>query len=85
MKIFKLYKENRTDQEYELNEEQMIEEFEKWLPTRDPDWLFYYSQQCIRFFVCHGHGLNSVADSSEIRRIEETLVPVLDQYLEKEI
>lgn len=73
MKKITLYKDNRTDQEYELTPEEMKQKFRDWLSEQDPKWLKYYYDRLEVAFV--GQGLDSVADDpdGEIKAMLETV------------
>ena len=62
MKIFKLFKENRLDKEYLLNETEITGKFIDWLETKEEEWLDYYAIDLVRIFISEPSGLNSVTD-----------------------
>lgn len=79
---FTFWRENRTDQEHEKTESQLITAFQNWLPLKEVSWLNYYSSDVIiRSFITSKEGINSVFEEKDYQEMYELLKPVYMEYM----
>jgi hypothetical protein len=77
MKI-KFWRENKTDQLFELEAPALKAEFKKWLLRQSKIFRdSFNSERLIRFFITDKKGLNSVFDEGDFDNIYNICRPVL--------
>lgn len=79
MKKYKFWKENKLNQEYELTSEELKIKFNEWLKTKDKDWLEYYCNRIVIFFIADKNGLDSVTEYQQ--KIADILLKTKWKYL----
>lgn len=78
---YDFWKENKTDQHFELNSIHLRERFLEFLKKKDIAWINYYrSERLIRFFITDKDGLNSVFEESQFETMYEELKPEIVNY-----
>lgn len=86
-KLFSFWKENKKAGLFQLSVEQLIKEFEAWLPKKNKLWIEHYgTRDIVSVFVGEKEGLNSVGndenDYAEYEEMAEILKPVKNKYLD---
>lgn len=87
LKAFSFWKENKTSGFFTLTEKELIEEFKKWLETRDRAWVEYYPiNECLNMFIMEALTAigNTDDDFEEYKVMEVILKPVRREYLDKQ-
>lgn len=78
IETFQFWKDNKIDQHYTLTIEQLKEKFKKWLKTKDPVWIEYYSsEQIVLTFITAKDGLSSIHEQKELSDLVSSLKKVL--------
>ena len=68
--LFTFWKENKTDNEYQLTAEELVDKFKAWLLRKDQEWLEYYNiVMIVRCFITANDGLKSTFKESEMPSI----------------
>lgn len=86
IQTFNFWKENKKSGFFQLTENELTSEFEKWLPTKDKEWLEYYSiSDCVNIFVMEALTAigNTDDDFAEYQIMCELLKPVRRKFLEQ--
>lgn len=79
---FKFWIDNKTANERVFFVSDLKQVFEKWLRTRDRDWLDYYdSRSIILYFVTDKSGLSSTIDQKDTQELVRLLKPELQKAL----
>lgn len=82
MTQFKFWLENKLDQEFTLELDQIKEKFINWMENKDNDWLDHYFLVSISAFIADDDGLNSVMNINDQRVLSDTLNETLHTYLD---
>lgn len=82
-KVFKFWKENRNDNEFQMGVKEIETKFVEWMKTKDPDWLDYYCAALVRFFVSEEDGMNSVMKKKDYNNLDDVLYKTKWNFLEK--
>lgn len=82
---FNFWKENKKSGFFQLTEQELIKEFQQWLPTKNLDWHRYYSiTDGLNCFI--SEALTAIGNTEnnfeEYREMEEILKPIRRAYLE---
>ena len=81
MKTHRLWKDNRIDQEYQVERDDLQQQFNAWLGLKGIDYVNYYNtERLIRFFLTDKEGMSSVFDESDIVAFVEDLDPVIRAF-----
>lgn len=77
IEVFNFWKDNKIDKHFQLSKVELLNRFQNWLPTKEKDWLNYYSSdRIIRHFIAiDEHGLRSVFEEKEYTAIYNLLQP----------
>jgi len=79
--LFTFWKENKTDDCFELTADTLSDKFIKWLYTKDNDWLEYYAaDMVVRYFLTGKDGINSTFKESQFPSIIHYLKPIYIQH-----
>ena len=78
--VFKFWKENRLDQEFELNLEELKAKYKEYLATKEKSWIEYYGHQTVNAFVTDKEGLNSTAEMEDLELLRSELMSVRHEY-----
>ncbi len=82
MKVFKFWKDNRVDNEFEKTQDDLERLFRQWLPGKEKEWLEYYSSEVvIRSFLTDKDGVSSVFKESDFWEIYDFLKPIYLQFV----
>jgi predicted glycosyltransferase involved in capsule biosynthesis len=79
---FKFYKHNRSDQEYELSEEDLKKQFLNYLKTLNKETLDYFSvgnSLCRKFLMQR----DDTMDVEDYEKVDEFLYDVKSKYIEQ--
>lgn len=85
MQQFNFWKDNRTDEHFQLTEKEIIAHFNEWIATKEIPWLVYYNMNAI---VCSfiSEKLKAVGNSDnnweEINELEILLKPFRWLYID---
>lgn len=78
---FTFWLENKSEDCFEVDADYLINHFLKWLPTKEQDWLEYYSAETVvRTFLSDKKGINSTHKESQFPSIMRHLKPVYKQF-----
>lgn len=83
MDTYKLWKDNRIDQEFTVEREELVGRMEKWLAAKGVHYVNYYStERLIRFFITDqgDNGMSSVFNELDFVAFVEDLAPVIRDY-----
>lgn len=73
---FTFYRENKTTQEVKYFVSDLRNMFQKWLRTKEREWLEYYdTYMVVSTFLTAKDGVNSTYNNSEIDEIVRLLKP----------
>lgn len=80
------WRENKIANHFILTKEELIKQFQEWLPKQKADWIRYYgwnNATLVQCFIGAKDGLNSVGntDNDQYDRMYEILKPTRDKYL----
>lgn len=75
--VFKFWKENRVDQEYQLTVTELKDKYLAYLQTKEESWITYYGHQTVLSFVAADDGLKSVSEN--LNELQELLSGVRHQ------
>lgn len=81
MKTYTLWKDNRLDQEYKIDREELIKRFAAWLQTKGAAWVAYYNtERIVRDFLTANEGMSSVFNEADVVAFIEDLSPAVREY-----
>ncbi len=81
MKQHRLWKDNRIDQEYSVDRDDLAAQFDAWLGMKGIEYVNYYNtERLIRFFLTDKEGMSSVFDESDFPAFVEDLAPAILQF-----
>lgn len=74
--VYTFYPENKISNECKLFLSDIRQVFQKWLLTRDIDWIKYYGCSIVvQTFITDKSGLNSPFENSQLINLERQLKP----------
>lgn len=85
--VFNFWKENKTSGFFQLTEQELIKEFNQWLPTKEVAWLEYYSTtDVVSVFVQEALTAigNTDNDFEEYKAMEDLLKPIKRKFIDKQ-
>jgi len=82
MNTYRLWQENRLDQEYTATRDELIDRLKAWLEAKGIEYVHSYNtEQLIRFFLTDKEGgMNSVFEEGDFPAFIEDLRPIIMQY-----
>jgi len=70
----KLWKENKTDQEWEIPVEELVKRFMESKIYKDKETLYYHGVgPSLTLFISGKDGLNSVIENEDFKKVEDCL------------
>jgi hypothetical protein len=74
MKTYKLWKDNRLDQEFEVDADTLSTRFAEWLESKGVGYVNYYNtERLVRFFLTAKDGMSSVFEEAEFPSIMKSI------------
>ncbi len=81
MRTHRLWKDNRIDKEYQVDCDDLQQQFDAWLGLKGIDYVNYCNtERLIRFFLTDNEGMSSVFDESDFVAFVEDLGPVIRAF-----
>lgn len=83
-KKFTFYKENKIDQEFSIDIEDLKHQFVMWIYKKRRGWLDYYAMELVSIFITDKEGLNSVfVYPKDLEILEAKMLQIKWETLEK--
>lgn len=88
---FKLWKDNKIDQEHEMTLEEIRKAYEKFCQGKvdegKADWLMYYGHQTVNWFIIENedaNGLQSVVEQEDYVTLQGKLMDIRQKHYPKQ-
>jgi hypothetical protein len=80
-KVFTMWKDNRTDQEYTITPDELKVKFAEWMKTKEKGYLEYYHSQLVKIFLGANDGMSSVFNYEDLEEMMKVLMDTKWDYL----